>query len=130
MNTREPACGPGGESIVHDRIRVACCPSKNQVSGKPLNRFQTSEEFRGLNGLDAAGRPSLSGQVFGPNQPSKFTYYGGTRSHANAYGQVSVVVHAPAAPPGKFGFNASRALSGQVSLDCWGGGKANDPPAR
>lgn len=42
-----------------------------------------------------ASMPSLSGQVFGPTQSGKFTYYGGTWSHANAYGQVSVLVHAP-----------------------------------
>lgn len=34
-------------------------------------------------------------------------------------------VHASNCPPSKFGFNASRALSDQVSLDC----KSNDPNA-
>lgn len=133
MNTREPACGvPCGESIVHDRIRVACCPSKNQVSGKPLNRFQTSGEFRRLNGLDAAGR-GLSAQVFGPSQPGKFTYYRNernTESRECNVAQDPAVVHAPDCPPSKFGFNASRALSGRVSLDCWGGGRGQWPPTR
>lgn len=54
VNTREPACGPAGESIVHDRIRIACGRSKKRVSGKPLNGLETGE-FRELNDLVRRG---------------------------------------------------------------------------